>query len=63
MFWIKLIVDDGINGFIFEHSKKGLIRAMKKALTLSDYDYKEMSNNAVEKIKKAFPMKFGLKNI
>ena len=59
----KLIVDDGINGFIFEHSKKGLIRAMKKALTLSDYDYKEMSNNAVEKIKKAFPMKFGLKNI
>ena len=53
----ELIVDDGINGFIFEHSKNGLISAMRKALDLTEIEYKKMSENAIEKIEKSFSYK------
>lgn len=50
----NLIVDDGINGFIFEHSKAGLKNAMKKAIALTDQEYNQMSKNVLEKVKKSF---------
>ena len=37
----ELIVDDGIDGFINDHSKDGLLKAMKKALNLTQTEYKK----------------------
>ena len=50
----KLIVDDGIDGFIFEHTKDGLKNAMEKALKLSEEEYIIMSDNAIKKVKENF---------
>lgn len=50
----ELIVNDGVNGFLFEHTEKGLRKAMERAAELSPEDYEEMSRNAVEKVKKDF---------
>ena len=48
------IVDDGISGFIFEHSKSGLKNAMNKAINLLDEEYSQMSSNAQKKVKESF---------
>jgi glycosyltransferase involved in cell wall biosynthesis len=48
------IVDDGINGFVFEHSKDGLKNAMKKAIALTHEEYEKMSSNAQKKVKESF---------
>jgi len=48
------IVDDGINGFVFKHTKSGLKDVMKKAIVLSEKEYKLMSNNAQQKVNKSF---------
>ena len=50
----RLIVDDGINGFIFEHTKDGLKNAMKRAILLSDEEYETMSKNTIKKVKESF---------
>lgn len=50
----KLIVDDGINGFIFEHTEEGLKNAMKRAITLSEEEYEIMSKNVIKKVKESF---------
>ncbi|MEN6348209.1 MAG: glycosyltransferase [Syntrophomonas sp.] len=50
----RLIVDDGVNGFVFEHSSKGLRTAMTKALCLSQQQYEEMSYNAMGKVKNEY---------
>ncbi|MFY4749223.1 glycosyltransferase [Aliarcobacter butzleri] len=50
----RLIVDDGINGFIFEHTENGLKNAMKKAMLLSQEEYEIMSKNAIKKVEKSF---------
>lgn len=49
-----LIVDDGINGFVFEHTKEAFELAMKKALTLSDELYRNMSQCAILKVNSQF---------
>ena len=48
------IVDDGVNGFVFEHTKDGLKNAMKKAIALTHDEYKKMSKEAQKKVKKSF---------
>jgi glycosyltransferase involved in cell wall biosynthesis len=50
----SLIVEDGRNGFIFSHTKAEFEKAMLKALNLMADVYQQMSNAAVEKIKKEF---------
>lgn len=50
----RLIVNDGVDGFVFEHSEEGLKNAMLKAIRLSDSEYDVMSNNAIKKIKEKF---------
>ena len=50
----RLIVDDGINGFIFEHTENGLKNAMQKAMLLSQEEYEIMSKNAIKKVEKSF---------
>ena len=58
----ELIVDDGIDGFIFDHSKDGLLKAMKKALNLTQTEYKKMSENAIVKIERSFSYEVWCKN-
>lgn len=53
----NLIVDDGVNGIIFEHSEAGLKEAMSKALALSDYEWEEMSMAARRKVNHDFSSK------
>ena len=50
----KLIIDNGINGFIFDHNFESFKKAMKKALALSEGEYLKMSNNAIKKVKDSF---------
>lgn len=50
----NLIVDDGINGFVFKHKKEALKDVMKKAIELSDEKYELMSKNAIKKVKENF---------
>lgn len=50
----RRIVDDGINGFVFEHSRDGLRDAMSAALRLSPREYAAMSRAAVEKVRADF---------
>lgn len=50
----RLIVDDGINGFIFEHTEEGLKNAMQRAISLSEEEYEIMSKNVINKVKESF---------
>lgn len=50
----EFIVNDGVDGLIFEHSKDGLKKAMERALSLTDEEYRMMSKNAVQKVKENF---------
>jgi len=53
----RLIVDDGISGFVFEHTEDGLKKAMEDALNLTDKEYAIMSKNAIKKVKENFSLK------
>ncbi len=50
----ELIVDDGVNGFLFDHSPKGLRKAMMKAMMLTASERVKMSEQAIIKIEKDF---------
>jgi glycosyltransferase involved in cell wall biosynthesis len=49
-----LIVEDGRNGFVYQHTKKDLEDALLKALHLTDAEYNRLSIAAREKIKQEF---------
>lgn len=49
-----LIVENEINGLVFNHTEKEFTSTMLKALTLSDAEYSRLSNAAIEKIKNDF---------
>jgi len=51
------IVEDGVDGFIFEHTKEGFEKAIEKAMLLSDDEVKKMSMAAIKKVKKNFSCK------
>lgn len=50
----SMIVDNGINGFIFKHTFENFEAAILKAKHLSSEQYKKMSLAAIEKIQKEF---------
>lgn len=50
----KLIINNGVDGFIFDHTKEGLKKAMERALAMSDDEYEIMSKNAIKKVKDKF---------
>lgn len=50
----KSIIDNGINGFIFDHNYESFKKTMKNALALSEDEYLEMSNNAIKKVNDCF---------
>ena len=50
----KSIIDNGINGFIFDHNYESFKKTMKNALALSEDQYLEMSDNAVKKVNDYF---------
>jgi len=52
----RLIVDDGIDGIVFEHSFAGFRAAVEKALALSDEEYATLSRNAVKKVRDKFSL-------
>lgn len=49
-----LIVEDGINGILCDHTEQGLQQAMQKALRLKPEEYERMSYNAEKKIREEF---------
>jgi glycosyltransferase involved in cell wall biosynthesis len=53
----QLIIDDGVDGFVFEHTQKGLELAMKRALKLSEEEYMVLSSNARIKVKNNYSCK------
>jgi glycosyltransferase involved in cell wall biosynthesis len=50
----ELIVENGKNGFVYDHTKKDLEDTLVKALQLTDERYQELSNAAKEKVKQEF---------
>ena len=48
------IVEDGVDGFIFEHTKEGFEKAIERAMALSDNEIKKMSMMAIDKVKRKF---------
>ena len=50
----RLIVDHGINGFVFDHTEAGLCAAMDRALRLPAAEYDRMSRAAAEKVRTHF---------
>lgn len=50
----SLIVEDGVNGIVFEHTPRGLQSALEKALSLSVSDHERLSRNAVNKVRRDF---------
>jgi len=50
----KDIIDDGIDGFIFEHIKEGFEKVIQRALKLTEEEYILMSQNVKNKVKKNF---------
>jgi len=48
------IIEDGIDGFIFEHTKEGFKKAIERALSLSEEEVQRMSLAAREKVKNKF---------
>jgi len=49
-----LIIEDGVDGLLFEHTKEGFEEAIKRALSLSDTEVLHMSLKAKEKVKRKF---------
>jgi len=58
----RRIIDNGINGFVFEHTKNGLDLAMTKALSLTNDEYNKMSEAAIQKIKNEFSCDYWCKH-
>ena len=50
----ELIIDNGVNGFIFNHTKNDFESAMINALNVTDEEYYKLSNAAIKKIKTDF---------
>jgi glycosyltransferase involved in cell wall biosynthesis len=50
----EIIVDDGLNGFIFDYDKESLEEAMLIAMKMPEDQYKLMSDAAVEKVREVF---------
>jgi len=50
----NLIIEDGIDGLLFEHTKEGFEKVIKKALFLSNEEVLKMSLKAKEKVKRKF---------
>ncbi len=48
---VSLMVNDGVNGIVTEHSKEGLMLGMRRALAMTPSEWISMSNAAVENIK------------
>ncbi len=49
-----LIVDDNVNGFIFEHNEGSLESAMQKVMQLTDEEYKNLSQQSRIKMQQEF---------
>lgn len=49
-----LIVEDGVDGFVAEHSRDGLLSAMRRAAALAPEDYTRMSRAASRKVAEKF---------
>ena len=47
-------IDDGVNGFLVERSSEGVLHGLEKALSLSDKERQEISDNARQTIEKNF---------
>lgn len=50
------IIDHGIDGFVFPHSPEGLRHAMIKSKELSDGEWRQMSDKAIEKVQNKFSL-------
>lgn len=53
---IELIIEDNHNGITFLHTKEGLEKAMKRALSLSKEEYRRISRNAQLRITEKFSL-------
>jgi glycosyltransferase involved in cell wall biosynthesis len=53
----ELIVDDHVNGFIFQHTTEGMEAAMQEALRLTSQQYDAYSLSAARKIRDSFSEK------
>jgi glycosyltransferase involved in cell wall biosynthesis len=51
-----LIIKDGINGIVVQHSKEGLLAGMRRALSILDADYEVMSKQAQNTIEQDFSL-------
>lgn len=58
-----LIVQNGINGFIFDHNKHSFLETMLKAKNLSDFEYSALSNNAIQTTKEHFSEEYYLESL
>lgn len=59
----ELIVENNVNGFVFNHDKNSFLSALEKALLLSDAEYKTMSQRARQKIISEFSVEAYEKNL
>lgn len=50
----ELIVEDGVDGFVVEHSREGLLSGMRRAAALAPEAYERMSRAAARKIAERF---------
>ena len=50
----ELIIDDGISGILVEHSEEGLVQGMRRAMDLSDDEWKKFSSAAINKVRRDF---------
>lgn len=46
-----LIVSDGVDGIIIEHSAEGLLQGMRRALTLTEVERERLSQAAIKKVR------------
>ena len=49
-----LIVDDNVNGFIFEHNEESMESAMQKAMQLTDEEHRKLSQQSRIKMQQEF---------
>lgn len=58
-----LIVEDGVNGFIFDHDPDSFLKAMIRAINMPAEQYREMSRNAKLKIQHDFSEQYFFNSI
>jgi len=59
----RMIVDDGLDGFVAKNTKEGFREAMNRAMRLSPEEYANMSNGAVRKVARRFSFEERTKKI